>query len=418
MGRTDRWPCCAVFGLAILATGCPVYVPAAEQVASPCQQASDCILGYRCVDAICVNGVTGPVDAASFDLLDRDGGGADSAQRDGNAVDARGRDQAGPDGLLRDRTGADQQVVDATGTDRARSDTHVTDVAATDQQRPDLVQTDTWVDLPPPPLAGLGAGTGHSRGTIDVSVSFPADTRDYARVYILRVAGAEPPDATCQVGVLAASYTSGHFYDGTFVDTGLVELAIYSYRACSYDVADQVTGGPVATAEAMGCWYVSGTESHNNLPAKIIDAWAGQWTVDHTDPPRRIFSGVTFASGDRITLSGASGRSVCRFEPNGTPSCVVDCPTGWKLFFKDGAGNLLWQAAPDDLGNYVGGVDIPAGAVSAWIGYRDGSCVTGSDCSSIGDPYMDNCDNRTASNGTCDKCNYDFTYGVFTCNAP
>lgn len=406
--RGGGWPCSGVVALVLLASGCPVYLPANELVSSPCQRASDCVRGYRCVDGTCVQGAAGPVDAAARDAAVgdavRDGARADGPQVDGAALDRVGLDHGRPD---------------SAGRDQPHGDAWIPDAAVPDQQQPDAAQPDTWVDLPPPPLTSLGATTGTVRGSIDVSVDFPDDVSDYAKVYILRVDGADPPEASCLVGVLAASYAVGHFSDGAFVDTGLTELATYSYRACTFDAADQVTGGPAASAVAMGCWYVDEYESHGELPAKIVDAWAGQWSPSATSPPRQIFAAKAFAGGDRIALASFSGRSITRIYNNRVEG-ALDCPQQWKLHFKDGAGAILWPtSAFEDLVNYSSGVEIPANAVSAWIGFREGGCNTGSDCAvwASNSPYFDNCDNRLVD-GNCEKCDYVFTYGALTCNAP
>lgn len=353
-------------------------------------------------------------------------GVADTLPRDVPGLDATPDDVPGRDqpAVLTDATSGDGQDLESGPADAPTTDHLLADLVRTDAQDLDGVALDaSELDsstedshaLPVPVLDGFDAATGQAPGSIVLDLNFPDDTSGFLLVQIRRASGPQAPD--CSSGDIVVTLSPGAFNDLNVPEDGLTELETYSYRACVYDSAGVLVSTRTASAVAMGCWWDGTPVSYSGLPADIIDAWAGQWPIPNVDPPRQILSGIPFVAGSRIVLSGFRGQSICRIYSNQV-QCSAACPIGWKLFFKDATGNLLWSAGMiEDLSDFVDGVRIPDGAATAWIGYREAGCTTGTNCSGMGDPYMDNCDNRTV-NGDCDRCDFEFRHEVLACNAP
>jgi hypothetical protein len=97
---------------------------------------------------------------------------------------------------------------------------------------------------------GFTAATGALLGEVAITVDFPATPSrdDYDRVTIRRLAGATAPNANCSSdGSVIKTYTTPTFPDpDAFNDTG-TGGSYYSYRACIYDGAGNLTATQTQT---------------------------------------------------------------------------------------------------------------------------------------------------------------------------
>jgi len=111
--------------------------------------------------------------------------------------------------------------------------------------------------IAPPVLTAFSGATGSGSGEIDLTITFPSYTGDYKTVVIRRLDGATAPNAGCSNGSAIKTYNSPTF-SNDYTDTG-TGGSYYSFRACLYDWAGNLTSSQTATniqAES-GCGGVS-----------------------------------------------------------------------------------------------------------------------------------------------------------------
>jgi hypothetical protein len=100
----------------------------------------------------------------------------------------------------------------------------------------------------PPALTAFTGLPGGASGVIALTLTHPADTSDFDHIDIRRIGGATPP-ADCTAGTVAM--TRSTFANGAVNDTGLTSGNYYSYRACIYDSAGNITSSnTVANVQA------------------------------------------------------------------------------------------------------------------------------------------------------------------------
>jgi hypothetical protein len=128
-------------------------------------------------------------------------------------------------------------------------------------------------NTPPAVLTAFTAVTGSGNGRVSVTVNFPGSP-EYDTVDIRQLSGATAPNVGCTNGTVINSYST--FTDDTFDDTGLTPGGTYSYRACLYDAAGNLTssqtvagvlasvvcGGDLAGPGAGYCWFLAGTSQN------------------------------------------------------------------------------------------------------------------------------------------------------------
>jgi hypothetical protein len=118
---------------------------------------------------------------------------------------------------------------------------------------------------PPPALQSFAAATGDAPGEVKVTVDFPANVSDYARVDVRWIAGATAPNAACTNGTVLVSHTPA-FTDPSVTVHSATQSSYYSYRACIYDEAGNLTASNnVVNVQARKscsgtlvgtyCWY-------------------------------------------------------------------------------------------------------------------------------------------------------------------
>jgi hypothetical protein len=265
-------------------------------------------------------------------------------------------------------------------------------------------------------------------GAIVLEIDFPDDTSDVDQVIIYRALGNLAPPADCQSGDLALGIGQG-FIDSTFTDQALLERQVYSYRVCIWDAAGNLTSTDVAEdILTRGCTTQPIQEDHTDVRAAIQDAYWYSFGTNTGWAPREIFSGTPLQAGQTLTLTAASGNSICRIYNNAVQCGPVACPAQWRLFFEDISGNILWQDAPEDLADYQAGVAVPPDAVRATIGFRDtevsagcsanqnNCCETGLSCG-VEDLYFDNEGNRSTTSGdSTGGCDFTFVYQALVCD--
>ncbi len=419
-----------------------------------CTRDEQCPSGYRCqvengrcepTDAV-PGTDAGVVDAAALDAAVMDRPTAQDSARSGDAgraVDssdpadvlatadsAAAGDVAGADGPSPDQDAAGPSIDAALVTDAALNDGagQPVDAALTDHDPAGDAEISAdsagASDLgtgsgSPPPLDDFHAGLGVELGAIELELDYPLDVSDYQRVELLRVAGDHAPPASCDAGDLAFLFGTGAFLDVVLQDSGLVELGIYSYRVCIYDVDGNLTSSNVVeNVQTKGCWVaVSGTSTHTNRKAAIADRWFWDHRPGSTEAwaPQQILVGLGLTPGAQLRMTHDAGNSICRIYNNAV-ECLRACPGGWLLHFRDQNGAIIVDGTtPVDLVFYREAVAVPVGAVDAWIGYRDGACGSAGTCTSSG--YFDNEGNRSTSSGqSTGGCDFNFLIEEYACN--
>jgi hypothetical protein len=99
----------------------------------------------------------------------------------------------------------------------------------------------------PPALATFSGVTGATSTAINLSWTNPGSTADYASIKIYRSASSVStgvPAPACGTGTLATTITN--FATLSYVDTTGESAKYFSYRACVYDLADNVTSSNTA----------------------------------------------------------------------------------------------------------------------------------------------------------------------------
>lgn len=371
-----------------------------------CSRDGECPTGYRCVGSPGLCTLASATDAAR--IVRDDGAPADSGAQ---GSDAEAGERSPFDGAAaRDRTSLDTGGHEHVGVDVGGADRTVIDTS------PDTA--------PPPPLDRFEGQTGANPAEIALTIDFPASTDDYEHVVILRTAGFSAPPSTCASGDPVVVFNTGEFVDQQYVDGGLVLDAFYSYRVCIYDPSGNLTSLQTAeNVQARGCLIVDvAAEAHQDLKASIMDAYLFQYKGNSEGwAPVQIFSGTAYDPDGVIALTGVSGVSICRIYPSGTSQIYcgpIDCPEQWKLFFLRQDGSVILDGTPENLSDFVSGVSVPAGAVSAWIGFRDGEppCATGADCTESATKYFDNEGLRSTTNPqSTNGCDFTFEYRRLRC---
>ncbi len=110
--------------------------------------------------------------------------------------------------------------------------------------------------LAPPALSAAPTGAAGDSfpdttrvGANKITLDFPADTTDYARVDVRQLAGATAP-ASCSSGSVIRSLTSV-FADGAFVIDSGTAGSVFSYKICIYDAAGHLTSPVSHKAENL-----------------------------------------------------------------------------------------------------------------------------------------------------------------------
>jgi hypothetical protein len=281
-----------------------------------------------------------------------------------------------------------------------------------------------------PPLVAFTAEAVPEAGALFLSWELPTDTSRYVRIELRRALGGQAP--ACDDGVLVTTLAAP-FVDGDQLDAGLAERVVYSYRACitdvDNDVLDDATAGPIAT---RGC-VVENTHVRQltGVRAAVQDAWWRQFGSE-TSPAAHAPALLSFAAravtpGDRLSLTTATGNTICRIRNSGDVECHMPCPQQWKLFFHRADNSIILDdGLPEDVGAFVAGVVVPPGATSITVGYRDHEafncqnagkcCTTGQTC----DPeslYFDNEGNRsTTSDLSTSGCSFGFALEQRSCD--
>lgn len=144
----------------------------------------------------------------------------------------------------------------------------------------------TW-DVTPPAndVQALSSSDGTTAQTITIDLTLPLGS-DYSRVDIRRVQSATAP--TCTTGVVSKSYTGSFPASDSFLDDTGGAGRVYSYRACVYDEAGNVTSGHVASRTAKAHTIFATSKLFNGLlvevpvtltPATLTDS--GPKRADH-----------------------------------------------------------------------------------------------------------------------------------------
>ncbi|MEK7313066.1 MAG: hypothetical protein AAB065_01200, partial [Deltaproteobacteria bacterium] len=180
-------------------------------------------------------------------------------------------------------------------------------------------------------LTAVNPGTGNQ---LNLSWTMPAG--DYAGVIVSRSAGSIPPADYC---VAPVGITSGT----TLIDGALIDGQTYTYRICTYDSANNVSGGAV----------VSGVPTDTVAPGNVTNftatAGTNQVTLSWTKPGDSDFAGV------RIRRLATTAPTDC------TASGTV-VYEGSQTTFNDinlGAGTYGYRAcAYDEVPNYAAGATL------------------------------------------------------------
>jgi hypothetical protein len=94
-------------------------------------------------------------------------------------------------------------------------------------------------------------------------------------------------------------------------------------------------------------------------------------------PPRQVFVTTKLAATQKIYLDSVKGETFFRIyqgAAKGHHACSAqpDTQHGWYLQFKNDAGAVIVDASQTfSVNSYKAGITVPAGATSAWLGYRD-----------------------------------------------
>jgi prepilin-type N-terminal cleavage/methylation domain-containing protein len=182
-----------------------------------------------------------------------------------------------------------------------------------------------------------------------------------------------------------------------------------------FNVAPQATKG--ACQPIPGTLLASQTALHayaatGDLTSQAITGYNGT-----KDGGIQMFSSQTLTGGQKIFLTATpSGKSIYRtyvgissfVNCSGyggmsypTSYSVYDPNHAWYLQFKNSSGGIITDSSQTfALVNYATGVVVPSGAVSAWLGFRDGT---------DGSSYDDNEPIRPAQAGvSTDGCTFKF----------
>ncbi len=175
------------------------------------------------------------------------------------------------------------------------------------------------VDLASPPaLNGFSAVTGPTVGTVELTAAFPVDVSDYDRVVLRRLAGTSAP-ANCAAGDVSATIAGIAFTGSHDVldDTG-APGSVFSYLACVYDRAGNVTGTNVVTNRiaklhqifATAATYDGSIAGGGVAEADAVCQAAGEAVASlpvHKEEARwkAILSTSAIAAATRIVVNGA-----------------------------------------------------------------------------------------------------------------
>lgn len=194
-------------------------------------------------------------------------------------------------------------------------------------------------------------------------------------------------------GLDDAGLEDGGFPDGGFPDGGLDDAGVDAGPPCVDEVTSLVKTG---------------------VKAAHIDAWWARSGLGLAKAPLTLWGAGELLPGDRIRFVAASGDAIYRIFGNTVGRKA--CPADWKLFFHNADGAVLWQQAPDDVSAYSEPVEVPAAAVRATLGFRDGepwntragkNCTTGAACQKE-DVYFDNEGNRSTNQQPNGGCRFEF----------
>lgn len=227
------------------------------------------------------------------------------------------------------------------------------------------------IDLTPPPaLANLTGATGPTVGTVSLTATFPGNVSDYDQVVMRRVSGTLAP-VSCNDG------TAGTIISGSFVGAKTVDDdsgapgGVFSYLACVYDRAGNVTGGNTTTNKTAKLHQIFATSSSHDgsigggavtqadsicqtlgtsVPALAVHKQETRW--------KAILSTSAVDAATRIVVNGA-------VESNATAVATTR--------------TQFWSSA---LANSVFQTETGAAAPAyAWTGTTTGGAATATTCS-------------------------------------
>lgn len=113
-------------------------------------------------------------------------------------------------------------------------------------------------------------------------------------------------------------------------------------------------------------------------------------------PTPQLYSEVKLAAGATLNLTSVQGKSIYRIK-NGSDNGSWNCPTNWRIDYKDAAGTVLPRTiAERSLDTFNNSPQpVPENAVSIWIGFFDSM-------------YGDNEGAKTLSSGPSGGCSFTF----------
>jgi hypothetical protein len=160
-----------------------------------------------------------------------------------------------------------------------------------------------------------------------VSFTLPSTVPDYDRLEIRKLAGTTLPSAACNDGAVLKSYSS--FAANalvTFFDSGTPSGA-YSYRACVYDKAGNITTPAAQTAQGVIAYKGNPGPPGPTCTKPPCDPPIGSNGGNFFGPGAYINSdstrgtktrGPTYRSGTTARAKAiTSARAFCRHRPNG-----------------------------------------------------------------------------------------------------
>jgi hypothetical protein len=275
----------------------------------------------------------------------------------------------------------------------------------------------------PTTLALFNAQTGPSQGGVEIDFTFPEDTNDYKKVYILRVSGANAPGESCDPSLGETVYEKTEDFEGDVHyedDTSSLTGEFYSYRVCIEDNSGNIASVTTATSVQAGdyiapppaaAFTVTPTGNPGEITiditypappatddyAQIDVMWLGGNQIPNVDcstdgaSAKTITENFVGTFNETMVLSGGGniGFRLCVRDSSSnltsnltvTPVYILGCAAGMYL---DGGvctnvGAGYWSAldsnvrAQCDVGRYC---STPANS----LGTGDGACTAGYYC--------------------------------------
>lgn len=180
------------------------------------------------------------------------------------------------------------------------------------------------IDLtPPPPLTAFSGATGRTVGTVDLTVTYPADVSDYGQIVLRRLVGGTAP-TSCTAGDKGATVTSGFAGVQVVADDSEEPGGNFSYLACVFDKAGNATASHTtvnkiskrhlifATAATYdGSIQGGGITQADSLCQTAGSAVTSVATLKQEAKWRSLLSTSAISAATRVNINGA-------VESNGT----------------------------------------------------------------------------------------------------